>query len=174
MTASVSGSATTASTRLLAIRFDDPLKAQELLIAMMRLQNRGSLRIEDAAIVSRMDGRVRIHQTRDLNPSQGVATGTWFGALAGLVFMQPLIGAAIGAALGGLWAKLRDIGIDDEEMREMGDRLADGDAALFLLLDDVYATHLSIELARFDGSIVHSTFDEDATRRFSEALAGIG
>lgn len=165
--------ATGTDSQLLAVRFDDPLKAQELLIAMMRLQNRGSLRIEDAAIVTKADGRVRIHQTRDMNPSQGVATGTWFGALAGLVFLQPLIGAAIGAALGGLWAKLRDIGIDDDEMREMGDRLADGDAALFLLAADAYPTHLSIELARFDGTILHSTFDDEATRGFTEALSGI-
>ena len=164
---------TAPSTRLLAVRFDDPLKAQELLIAMMRLQNRGSLRIDDAAIVTKADGRVRIHQTKDMNPAQGVATGTWFGVLAGLVFLQPLIGAAIGAALGGLWAKLRDIGIDDDAMKEMGDRLPDGDAALFLLLDDVYPTHLSIELARFDGSILHSTFDDSSTRGFTDALAGI-
>ena len=174
MTATVSGSGVAGPTRLLAIRFDDALKAQEMLIAMMRLQNRGSLRIEDAAIVSRVDGRVRIHQTRDMNPSQGVATGTWFGALAGLVFMQPLIGAVIGAALGGLWAKLRDIGIDDEEMRAMGDRLGDGDAALFLLLDEVYPTHLAIELGRFDGTILHSTFDDGSTQGFTEALAGTG
>lgn len=163
----------TRTAQLLAIRFDEPLKAQELLIAALRLQKKGSIIIDDAAIVTNEDGRVRIHQTKDMNTGQGAATGGWFGALAGLLFLQPLIGAALGAAIGGLWAKLRDIGIDDDQMRAMGESLHAGEGALFLLLQDAYPTHLARELQRFDGSILHSTFDSTDTESFETALAGL-
>jgi len=156
---------------LLAIRFDDPLKAQELLIAMMRLQKRSSVNMDDAAIVSHRGGKVRIHQTKDANPSQGAATGGWFGILAGLVFLNPLIGAALGAAIGGIWAKIHDIGISDDQMKEMGESLEEGEAALFVLFDEAYPTHLATELRRFDGMVMHSTFDEGDTEAMAMALA---
>lgn len=157
--------------QLLAIRFDDPLKAQELLIAMMRLQKRSSVEINDAAIVTNESGRVRIHQTRDANPTQGAATGGWFGALAGLVFLNPLAGAALGAAIGGIWAKLHDIGISDDQMREMGESLDQGEGALFVLYDEAYPTHIARELQRFNGFIMHSTFDAGDTEAMTVALA---
>ncbi len=156
---------------LLAIRFDDPLKAQELLIAMMRLQKRSSVEIDDAAIVSNRAGKVRIHQTREASPGQGAATGGWFGILAGLLFLNPLIGAALGAAIGGIWAKIHDIGISDDQMKEMGESLGDGEAALFVLFDSAYPTHLASELRRFDGKLMHSTFDEGDTEAMASALA---
>ena len=105
---------------LLAIELDDALRAQEALLASLRLHQRQAIRIEDAAIVSKdAGGRIRIHQTRDVGPAQGAMTGTWLGMLAGLIFMVPLVGAALGAAVGGIWAKLRDIGISDR--RDAGD-----------------------------------------------------
>jgi uncharacterized membrane protein len=157
--------------KLLAIRFDEPLKAQEMLIAMMRLQKRKSIEMDDAAIVTNEGGRVRLHQTKDANPSQGAATGGWFGVLAGLIFMNPVVGAVLGAAIGGIWAKLHDIGISDDQMREMGESLGEGEAALFVLLTDAYPTHLAHELRRFDGMVMHSTFDESDTEAMSMALA---
>lgn len=162
---------TDAPKQLLAVRFDEPLKAQELLIATMRLQKRESLVIDDAAIVTNEGGKIRIHQTKDMNTGQGAATGGWFGAFAGLLLLQPLIGAAIGAALGGMWAKLRDIGIDDNQMRDMGEQLNEGEGALFLLLEHAFPTHLARELQRFDGIVLTSTFDESETEAFGVALA---
>ncbi|MEX1178306.1 MAG: DUF1269 domain-containing protein, partial [Nitriliruptor sp.] len=101
---------------LWAFVLDGPLRAQEALIAAMRMVGRGQLKLEDAAVVTRVGGRVRIQQTRDVSASQGAVGGAWLGTLAGLFVAQPILGAALGAAAGGLFAKLRDHGIDDGEM----------------------------------------------------------
>lgn len=158
--------------KLLAIAFSEPLKAQEFLIAAARLDSHGSWRLEDSAIVERSpEGKVRIHQTKDMTAGQGAATGGWFGLLAGWIVMAPLAGAALGAALGGLWAKLRDIGIDDDEMRRLGDQLEPGEAATFLLITDAFPTHAIRELRRFDGRILFSSYDIEMTAQLEEALA---
>ena len=157
--------------RLLAIELDDALRAQEALLASLRLHQRQTIRIEDAAIVTKdAGGRIRIHQTRDVGPAQGAMTGTWLGMLAGLIFMVPLVGAALGAAVGGIWAKLRDIGISDREMREMGEHLEPGTAALFLLFDPLASTTLVRELHRFNGKVLRSTLAEDLTAEIAAAL----
>jgi uncharacterized membrane protein len=160
--------------RLLAIELDDALRAQEALLATLRLHQRQAIRIEDAAIVSKdAAGRIRIHQTRDVGPAQGAMTGTWLGMLAGLIFMAPLVGAVLGAAVGGIWAKLRDIGISDREMKEMGERLDRGTAALFLLFEPLAPTTLVRELHRFNGKVLRSTLDEGLTAEISAALAEV-
>lgn len=156
---------------LWAFAFDGPLRAQEALLAALRMVGRGHLKLEDAAIVTRIGGRVRISQTRDVSAGQGAMSGTWLGTLAGLFVGQPLIGAAIGAALGGLFGKLRDIGIDDDEMRAMGERLDDGDAALFLLVEECHQVRALHEVSRFPGQLLATTADDDLAEDVRGRLA---
>ena len=158
---------------LVAIAFDDPLLAQEALLASMRLTRRNHLELEDAAIISKEEGgRIRIQETRDTRPSQGAASGGWIGMLAGLLLGGPalLAGAALGAAAGGIFAKLRDIGIQDHEMQQLGEELSEGDAALLLLVEHAHMFHAKAELRRFTGRLLQTTCDEDTAQSLREAL----
>lgn len=158
---------------LVAIAVDDPMLAQEGLLAALRLVRRGHLQLEDAAIVMKEEGgRIRIQETRDTRPPQGAATGTWLGMLATL-FLAPqalIIGAALGAAAGGIFAKLRDIGLQDDQMKRLGEELTEGSAALLLLVEDAHLFHAIAEARRFHGRILESTCDEHTTERLAEAL----
>jgi uncharacterized membrane protein len=84
---------------------------------------------------------------------------------------EPLLGAALGAAAGGSFAKLRDIGIDDARLKAMGDDLADGEAALFLLVADCHRAHALHEVARFPGRLLASTADPELVELVRERLA---
>ena len=158
---------------LWAVVFDSSLRAQEALLASMRLVARQQLKLEDAAIVAKVRGRVRITQTKDVSPSQGAVGGAWIGILAGLFLGPggPLVGGALGAAAGGLFAKLRDFGIDDDEMKRMGEELADGEAALFLLVEDCHRMRALHEVSRFPGRILASTADPDLVEEVRSRLA---
>ncbi len=157
------------SGRLLAFGFDDELKAREMLLAFLRLQKRKSLSLEDAAIVTN-HRKVRILQTRDTSPGRGALLGSWWGLLGGLLIGFPLAAALIGAAVGALWARRKDVGLPDPHMKEVGRTLQDGDAAAFFLVRDAYPTHLLHELRRFDARLLETTFDEDTSREFEAAL----
>jgi uncharacterized membrane protein len=158
---------------LWAFAFDSSLRAQEALLASMRLVARQQLKLEDAAIVAKVRGRVRITQTKDVSPSQGAVGGAWIGILAGLFLGPggPLVGGALGAAAGGLFAKLRDIGIDDDEMKRMGEELADGEAALFLLVEDCHRMRALHEVSRFPGRILAATADPELVQEVRSRLA---
>jgi uncharacterized membrane protein len=129
----------------------------------------------DAAIVTKTKtGRTRILQTRDTSPVQGAVNGSWWGGLAGLLvggLTGWVIGIALGALAGGLWAKSRDIGINDPWMRRAAAHLAPGHAAAFFQLPHVYATHLIRELRRFDGRLLHNSLRDIDSRELEEALA---
>lgn len=156
---------------LWAFALDGPLRAQEALLAALRMVGREHLDLEDAAIVTKIGQRVRITQTKDVSTGQGAMSGTWLGTLAGLFVGQPLIGAAIGAALGGLFAKLRDIGIDDDEMRRMGESLEEGAAALFLLVRDCHEVRALHEVSRFPGTLLATTARAELADRVRSRLA---
>ena len=148
---------------LLAIRFDHPLKAQECLIAMLRLASDEVIRIEDAAIVDKHEsGKIRLRQSKDVSPGQGATSGGLYGSLIGLIGgpIGWLAGGALGAAAGGLWGKLRDIGIDDDHMKNMGERILPGENLLFLLLHDINRVLFCREMKRFDGMLFESTADD--------------
>jgi uncharacterized membrane protein len=150
---------------------DSPVRAQEAMLAVARLAARKHLDLEDAAIVTVRNGRVRIQQTRDLNPSQGAVGGAWFGTLAGLFFGVPLVGAALGAAAGGIYARLRDLGIDDDEMRAFGAGLEGERAALFLLVRDCHRMRALHEVSRFPARLERSSADAELVALVRERLA---
>jgi uncharacterized membrane protein len=161
------------SADLWAFAFDGPLRAQEALLATMRLVGRKQLELEDAAIVTRVGQRIRITQTRDVSAGQGAMGGAWLGILAGLFLGPggPLIGGALGAAAGGLFGKLRDYGIDDDRMRSMGEELGDGEAALFLLVGFCHRARALHEVSRFPGRLLATTADEELATMVRERLA---
>jgi uncharacterized membrane protein len=141
--------------------FDGLLRAQEAMIAVSRLSARRHLDLEDAAIVTLRRGRVRLLQTRDMNPAQGALGGAWLGTIAGLFAGLPLVGAALGAAAGGMYARLRDFGIDDQAMKEFGRSLEGERSALFLLVRDCHRMRALHEVSRFPARLERSSADPE-------------
>lgn len=164
------------SSNLVAIVLPDALLAQEALLASFRLVARGHLQLEDAALVAKDEGgKVKVQETKDTPTVQGALSGSWWGLLGGLLVAGGpigLAGAAVGAAAGGIWAKLRDIGIQDEQMQDLGAQLRDGETALLLLVESAHVFHAMAELRRFHGRLLHTTCDDATAERISESLAG--
>ena len=157
---------------LLAIRFDHQLKAQECVLAMARVSLAGHLELEDMAVVTNDDGKIRLQQSRDLNAGAGALNAGSVGALLGILGgpLGIVAGGALGATIGGIWGKFRDIGIDDDKMKDMGDSLGEGEAALFMLINAHDCDALARELKRFDGMILETTLAADEGDTLTEAL----
>lgn len=154
---------------LVAIVFDKPTRATEVLVNLLHLQQEGVLRLGDAVVLTKdAGGHARIDETVDITPGKGALIGGWWGLLAGL-FVGPLAIAG-GAAVGALYGKLVDRGLADAWVKQMSDWLEPGRSALLLLIAVENKPVLLHELGRYEGEVVSSDFPEPVRHELEEAL----
>lgn len=95
----------------------------------------------------------------------GVASGSfWGGGLIGIDILNPLIGVALDAASGALGGAFTDYGIDDAFMKELAANLKPGDAALFVLFQNMTAHGAG-------GTVLKTSLDHAKESASREALA---
>jgi uncharacterized membrane protein len=154
---------------LVAIAYDDVEQAQAVTESLGGLMKEHSIELEDAVIVEhRPGGKIKLHQ-----PSMaglGAASGALWGGLIGLIFFVPLFGLAIGAASGAAAGALSDHGIDDNFMKELGDKLPEGGAAVFVLVRQATADKVVPEIAKYGGHVIQSSLSDEQETALQEAL----
>ena len=83
---------------LVVIGYDDPFEAEEVRLKLLKLQKEYLVDLEDAVVATKdKNGQVKLHQIVKTTKA-GALTGGFWGALIGLIFLNPLIGMAMGAA----------------------------------------------------------------------------
>ena len=81
---------------LVVVGFPTVSEAEEVRRALVDFQKEQLLSIEDAVVVERNpEGQVHLHQAINLTAA-GAASGGFWGVLVGLLFLNPLLGAAVG------------------------------------------------------------------------------
>jgi len=157
---------------LVEITFPSEEKAEEVRQKLLDMQKEYLIELGDAVIaVKQPNGRVKLNQL--FNPTaSGAVSGTFWGALIGMIFLMPLAGAAIGAASGALGGKLADVGINDRFMRDAAQSLQSGNAALFLLVRKMTTDKVLAALQGEGGTVIRTSFDESKEEALRAALAG--
>lgn len=85
---------------LIVLGFDNEADAFDMRAALARLQSHYLIEMEDAVVVTRDSrGKVKLHQPVNLAAAGALSGGLW-GSLIGLLFLNPLLGAVIGAGSG--------------------------------------------------------------------------
>jgi uncharacterized membrane protein len=129
--------------------------------------------LEDAAVVRWPLGskKPKTHQLHSTAGS-GAGWGAFWGFLFGLIFFVPFLGAAIGAGMGGLTGSLADVGIDDDFIRQVRERVTPGTSALFALTSGATAPDRVIdELKQYDFEIISTNLPEEQENQLREAFA---
>lgn len=158
---------------LLVIAFDDEATGFQLRAELVKMQREYLIALDDAVVVTRDGENVKLHQAVNLAAAGAAGGGLW-GALIGLIFLNPLAGAAVGAGAGALAGYFTDTGIDDNFIREVGHAVAPGDSAVFLLVRSMTADKVlaRIEEAGFRGRVLRSSLSEADEARLREAFSG--
>lgn len=155
---------------LFAIAYPDLATAQQVREEVVSLQKQKLIDLEDVVVVERReDGKIKLHQAVNTTGA-GAASGALWGGVIGLLFFMPFLGAAIGGATGAAVGAATDLGVDDNFMRQVGQHLQPGSAAVFLLVRKATADKVVPALARFGGEIIQTSL---STEREAELRATV-
>lgn len=129
----------------------------------------GTVTIQDAAMVYKTSsGKVKVHQTRGPTVGKGVVGGAVLGTLVG-VMAGPIGWAALGGGvLGGMWGRLRDKGVSDDLMKQVGRHVDAGHAVVFILADE--ASTMAIEAFLGARELEHYTLPKEAQNILEETI----
>jgi uncharacterized membrane protein len=174
--------------QLVILAFDGAHTADDMLTLVQDLDDRGLLTIEDAVVASRPavgdrlmptvgttgapvgefaneHPAVTITQT-DSRRGRSALLGGGVGLLLGWLFGGPVGGAAVGAVIGAL----RDRGIDDRFIHELGDQLQPDSSAIFLLVRSAEPARVLEELRPYKGRVIHTTIAPEVEAALRKTL----
>ena len=156
---------------LIAIAYPDRDTAEQVRQELVRATKEHLVRLEDAVVVEHQaDGKIKLHQAFSTTGA-GAAGGAMWGGLIGLIFLAPLLGMAVGAASGALGGKMTDLGVSDDFLRELGDKLQPGAAAL-IALGSTDARDKVIERVKpYGGEILQSSLSKEQEEQLRVALS---
>lgn len=165
---------------LVVIGFESPHQADEVLVRLRKLKREYLIDLEDAVIVVRDEkGEVHLKQTINLTAlgaSSGLLSGSLWGAVVGLIFLNPiagfLLGGVIGAGTGAVSGSLSDYGINDDFIRSLGETIPANSSALFILARKVQPEKVLAEFSDVKGKVLRTSLSPDQEKRLQEALAG--
>ena len=155
---------------LIVLAFDNESSAFMMRDKLLQLQKQQVISLSDAAIVIRdKKGKPKVKQLQSL-VGAGAMGGAFWGMLIGLLFFAPWLGLAAGALGGALSGKFADIGVDDRFIKEVGETIQPGHAALFLLVEKVTADKVLPELASFNATVLQTSLSNENEAKLREAF----
>jgi len=157
---------------LSVLKFDDTIGAHRMLIALQGMQDRMMITVEDAALVSWPEGSNEPRIPKDHFVGEMALGGAFWGFLFGLIFFVPFLGAAMGAGMGALSGSMADVGISDDFIKQVREKVTKGTSALFALTSGATAPDKVIdELKQYDFEIVSTNLPEEQEKKLREAFA---
>ena len=156
---------------LVVIGYESEIKAEEVRLALLKLQREYLIDLGDAVVAVReADGTVKLRQLVNLTAAGALGGGFW-GTLIGVLFVNPLFGLAVGAAAGALSGALSDIGIDDKFLKQLAQTLKPGTAALCVLVRRATPDKVLEEIKGFGGTVIKTSLSHDDEVKLQAALS---
>ena len=155
---------------LIAITYSSELKAEDVRLQLLKMQKEHLVDVDDAVVaIKKHNGKVKLHQMYNLTAA-GACSGSFWGALIGLIFLNPLLGAVIGGSVGAATGALGDVGIDNNFMKELGENMQPNSSTLFVLIRNVTPDKVLEELSPFGGEVLQTSLSHEDEARLQVAL----
>jgi len=156
---------------LVVIGYPDMEQAEEVRLKLRKLHRDYLIDLEDAVVaVKDAGGKIKLHQAVNLTAA-GAASGGFWGMLVGMIFLNPLLGLAVGASAGAVSGSLSDVGINDNFMKDLAATLTPGSSALFVLVRKATPDKVLAELKGSGGKIIQTSLSSDDEAKLQAVLS---
>ncbi len=155
---------------LIVAAFQDEQGADKALKKLQQAKKQHLVGIQNAAVIRRdQKNRLHISETADWSGGKGAAVGAIVGGAIGLIFPPSVLAAgAVGAAVTGLGARLRDSGFPDEHLKEIGAALKPGTSAIVAVVEHTWVADLERELEAQGAKTVREAIAADIAEQLAQ------
>lgn len=155
---------------LVVVGYDDQFKAEEIRLALKKMQQEYLIDLEDAVVaVKDQEGKVRLHQSVNTTAAGALSGGFW-GALIGMIFLNPLLGMAVGAGAGAVSGALTDVGINDQFMKDLAETMQPGSSTLFVLVRKATPDKVLEQLKGTGGKVLKTSLSHEDEAKLQAGL----
>jgi len=161
---------------LIVVAFEDEFKAEGVRLDLLQMQHEHLVDLEEAAVVvHKKDGKVKLHHVTHFTVPFALGGG-FVGCLAGLIVINPvlaLFGLVAGTGLGAAIGTLKEVGIEEKFMKDLGSHLKPGTSALFIVAKRAKPEAILAELSRFKGTVLQTSLKHDDEDKLQAALDAV-
>jgi uncharacterized membrane protein len=146
--------------------------AESALDTLERLQSEELITVQDAAVVTWPADKTK-PKTRHLSDLTGAGAlgGAFWGFLFGLIFFVPLLGLAVGAATGAIAGSLTHVGIDQDFIESVREKITPGTSALFVMTSDAVLDKVREAFPGSDAELIHTNLSNEDEAALRQAFA---
>lgn len=157
---------------LIAITYADEQTGRAAFAELGNLQKMQVLKLEDAAIATKdAKGKVKVKQTLEKQYLGTVTTwGFFWGFLIGMIFGGPLFWGLFTALLSRIFGRKTDLGVDNQFIKEVGESLEIGGAAIFMLVIEATQDKVLPAMAKFGGNVYQTSLSNEDEEKLRSAL----
>jgi uncharacterized membrane protein len=161
---------------LIAVAFEDEFKAERVRLDLLQMQHEHLVDLEEAVVVvHKKDGKVKLHHVTHFTVP--VAFGGGFtGSLVGLMLLNPaiaLLGLVVGTGLGAVIGSIKEVGIEEKFMKDLGSHLKPGTSALLIVAKKAKPEAILPELKKFNGKVLQTSLKHDDEEKLQAALNAV-
>jgi len=161
---------------LIAVAYNDEFKAEKVRLDLLQMEHAHLVDLEEAVVVvHKKDGKVKLHHVSHFTLPLALGGG-FVGTLVGLILINPVValfGLVAGSGLGAAIGSLKEVGVDEKFMKDLGSHLKPGTSALFIVARNAKPEAILNELGRFGGKVLQTSLkheDEDKLRSALDAV----
>ena len=140
---------------LIVAGFKGEFTADEVLLDLLKMKQIHLIDLDYAVVVARRDdGTIRVSHNNVVVHADATAGGQWgtlFGGPVGYI-----IGAIIGAVIGETVKGLKQIGIEDDFIKDVSETLEPGNSAIFIRVRKSLSDKVVEELKNFKAKLLRS------------------
>jgi uncharacterized membrane protein len=156
---------------LIVIGYEDAASARQAYEQVLNLQQEFIIELRGLAIVDvDADGKTHVDTPQRI-VGTSVAAGALWGLLFGLLFFVPGM-ALVGGALGALFGKLNEHGINDRFRAQVQGLLTPGHSAVVIMAGKVTEDKFAARMQQFGGTILKTSLSDADEKDLAEELAG--
>lgn len=157
---------------LVVVAYDSEEKANLIRAKFMEMSKDYLVELEDAVVaIKKADGKVKLQQMYNLTAGGAISGGFW-GLLIGTIFLNPLLGMAVGAGAGAASGALSDMGINDEFMKNLAASFQPGTSLLFILIRKMTPDKVLEELKGTGGKVIKTSLTHENEEKLQKVLDG--